>query len=152
MTPKVSPILCGLAFVGFASTAFASAIVQTVGRAEIVQSAGIAVTQNLSFKALLPTNLAAVSASTSTASIALLGGQSAAVSLATPSAFDVTRAGGPETLTVTTVSPTEHAVAGGALRANGGLSVNVGGVVALTGETMAPGVYHGLLVVIAQYN
>jgi hypothetical protein len=123
-------------------------MVQTVGSAEIVQSAGIAVTQDLSFKTQVPTNIVL---SPGNAARIQLTGATNSVSLAVPSMFDLTRAGGMETLTVNTLDG-NRSVVGGALRGNGALSVDVSGTVALLGAAMAPGAYHGFLVVVAQYN
>ncbi len=153
MSVKFGPLFCLTALALFgASGARASAVVQTASRAEIVQSAGIAVTQDLSFKAQVPTDI--VLSPGSTARVRLTGATDG-VSLAVPSMFDLTRAGGLETLTVNTVntlSTLNRTVVGGALRANGALSVDVSGTVALLGVSMAPGAYHGFLVVVAQYN
>jgi hypothetical protein len=136
-----------------ASEAHASSMVQTPARAEIVAAAGIALTQDLSFRAQLPSTSMIIS-SGGRARIRLTGNT---VSLATPS-FNLIRDGGLETLTViirnAIIQDDEDraTVLGGALRANGALSVDVSGTVALMGRTMQPGAYRGLLVVVAQYN
>lgn len=147
MIAKFGPLLC-LAALAVASGARASAMVQTDARAEIVQSAGIAVTQDLSFRSQTPTNIVL---SQGQAARIRLTGVRGGVSLAVPSMFDLTRAGGLETLTVNTQDG-YRTVVGGALRGNGALSVDVSGTVALLGARMAPGAYHGFLVVVAQYN
>jgi hypothetical protein len=149
MISTMRPLLCLIAF-AMASEAHASATVQTPARAEIVAAAGIAVTQDLSFRTQLPSTSIVVS-SGGRARVRLTG---ATVSLRAPS-FDLIRDGGLETLTVMTATQDDSdraTVLGGALRANGALSVDVSGAVALMGQAMQPGAYRGLLVVMAQYN
>jgi hypothetical protein len=153
MTAKFLSALGLLAALGGASGAHASqsATVQSVGRAEIGESASIQILQDLTFNALLPPTVAAVASPSSAANIQLSGKPGDAVSVAVPSTFRMTRTGGEETLTVITTG-LDRMVLGGALRANGALSVDVGGRVVFSGEAVPAGAYRGLLVVMAQYN
>lgn len=153
MTAKFSSVLTLLVALGGASGAHASqsATVQSVGRAEIGESASIQVLQDLTFNALLPPTMAVVASPSSAANIQLSGKPGEVVSVAVPSMFGMTRTGGQETLTVVTTG-LDRAVLGGALRANGALSVDVGGRVLFSGEILPAGAYRGLLVVMAQYN
>jgi hypothetical protein len=147
MIAKFGLLPCLLAL-ALAPVARASTMVETFGRADIVPSGGISVTQDLSFKAQVPSDI--VLASDGIAKIRLNGVRSE-VSLAVPSVFDLTRAGGMETLTVNMLND-QRFVVGGALRGNGSLSVDISGRVGLLGAAIAPGAYHGFLVVVAQYN
>jgi len=153
MTAKFHSALALLAALGAASGAHASqsATVQSVGRAEIADSASIQILQDLTFNALLPPTIAAVASPSSAANIQLSGKPGDVVSVAVPSRFGMTRTGGQETLTVITTG-LDRVVLGGALRANGALSVDVGGRVLFSGANTPAGAYRGLLVVMAQYN
>lgn len=153
MTAKFRSALALFVALGGASGAHASqsATVQSVGRAEIGESASIQVLQDLTFNALLPPTVAATASPSSAANIQLLGKPGDAVSVAVPSMFGITRTGGQETLTVITTG-LDRAVVGGSLRSNGALSVDVGGRVLFSGAILPAGAYRGLLVVVAQYN
>ena len=164
--------LCASAALGCSATAYAqtSASAQGQATATLQDSAGILVSQDLTFQSQLSTSsvngaaaaAAAGAASTvgsgasagsaSSANVTVLGASGDTVSMAVPTTFDVTRAGGPEAFVVTTFGVGGSSILGGGLRANGALSVDVSGRVALAGRSEVPGAYRGLLVVIAQYN
>lgn len=78
-----------------------------------------------------------------------------AVSLAVPESLNVTRLGGPETLTIMTTAGGDYAALGslqGLLSRDETFSLDVGGSIQVRPEDLAPGEYRGLLVVVAQYN
>ena len=162
MRAFIGPSLCVAALLAWSPAALAgtTATAQGSAGAQISDSAGILVTQDLSFQTQLPSgnlqSTAAAAASTassaSSANVMLTGGAGDTVSLAVPTSFDVTRAGGPESYVVTTFGVPGSVLLGGGLRENGALSVDVSGRVALAGRSTVPGAYRGLLVVIAQYN
>jgi hypothetical protein len=137
----------------------------------------IGVSQNLTFNTLQQTFGAGLTITTSAANglnanIVLGGSAGSAVSLSVPASFSVTRDGGLETITVRTVGPVTNVtsaagptqvtgvVTGGVFSApvtvtgtldSGALSFSVGGVVTVA-NNLAPGEYHGVLTVVAQYN
>ena len=173
MRAELCASLCAFVLLSGASAAHA-ATAQNQATATIQDSGGILVTQDLTFQAQLPSVLPTASlsspslatttpttASASGANVTVTGNLGDTVSLAVPQTFDVTRAGGPETYVVSTYgvpgssvigAPSINNVLGGVLRANGALSVDVSGRVAMAGRSAVPGAYRGLLVVIAQYN
>lgn len=155
--------LCALAALGCSATGHASPTAQNQANVVLQNSAGILVTRDLTFQSQLPASVLSsavaggafgggATGSASSANVTLLGASGDTVSLAVPQTFDVTRAGGPESYVVTTFGVAGTSVIGGGLRANGALSVDVSGRVALAGKSEVPGAYRGLLVVIAQYN
>jgi hypothetical protein len=88
-----------------------------------------------------------------TFTVSTADGQS--VSISVPQTFDLTRDGGGQPLTVTTItdllSTNSVPIFTSALNSTGVLSFNVGGRVNVNSQTML-GDYRGLLVVTAQYN
>ena len=155
MKAFIGPGLCVAAALAWGSTAAAagaSATARANGEVQISDSAGILVTQDLSFQTQLPSSNLQSFASSGSGNVMLTGGAGQTVSLAVPTSFDVTRAGGPESYVVTTFGVPGSSLLGGSLRENGALSVDVSGRVALAGKSTVPGAYRGLLVVIAQYN
>jgi hypothetical protein len=96
--------------------------------------------------------LSAISAN-SVAKVTMTGGAGDAVSLAVSPTLDATSASTQEKIVVQTFGGASGStVLGGVMRANGALSVDVGARVALGGQSVSPGDYEGLLLVIAQYN
>ena len=94
----------------------------------------------------------------SNAILTIYGQAGDAVSVAVPQSFKVIRSGGDETLTVRTNTNSEYSlgvngvVLGGSANADT-MSVNVGGSLSVaSNDTVAPGPYEGLLVVVVQYN
>jgi hypothetical protein len=159
--------VCGAAVIGSSVAALALATVTTSASTEIQQSAGIQVVQGLNLATQIGSSAAAAQigssaigaqgvsglSSNSIAKVTLTGGAGDAVSLAVSPTLDATRTNTQQTLVVQTFGGSAAStVLGGALRANGGLSVDVGGRVALGGRSASPGAYQGLLMVIAQYN
>jgi hypothetical protein len=144
--------------------------------ADISTPASIAVVDNLSFT-ISPQSLAAGLTITNSAAggvnanILLGGAAGTAISVSVPATFDVINSASGQTLTVRTInavpniaSPGVTSVTGlaagglfsgpvqvtGAID-NGMLSFSVGGAVTLA-NNLAPGDYHGVLTVIAQFN
>jgi hypothetical protein len=143
----------------------------------ITAPVSIGVSQNLSFNTLqqtVSTGLTITSSATNglNANIVLGGAAGQAVSLSVPASFSVIRDGGVDTITVRTVGPVTNVtgvdgptqvtgvVAGGVFSSpvtvsgtldSGVLSFSVGGVVTVA-NNLAPGEYHGVLTVVAQYN
>ena len=154
MRAFLGPSLCAAAVLAWSSAAFAgtTATAQGTAGAQISDSAGILVTQDLSFQSQLPSGNLQSTAAAAAGTAASASSASDTVSPAVPTSFDVTRAGGPESYVVTTFGVPGSVLLGGGLRENGALSVDVSGRVALAGRSTVPGAYRGLLVVIAQYN
>jgi hypothetical protein len=162
--------ICGAAIVGSSVAALALATVTTTARTQIQDSGGIQVVQGLNLAAqvgsgaLAQAGISAISgtvgsgvasnlSSNSVARVMLTGNAGDAVSLAVSPTLDATRTASQQKLVVQTFGgTTASTVLGGELRANGALSVDVGGRVALAGRSVSPGAYQGLLMVIAQYN
>ena len=144
------------------------------GSTSIGAPASIAVTRNLSFTILpqaLNTGLSITSSLNNgvNANVVLTGGQTASVSV--PATFEVIRNDGGESIIVRTVGTVSH-ISGvngsvqvlglfnglfndpvtvvGAID-DGQLSFNVGAEVTVTAD-LVPGLYQGVLTVIAQYN
>jgi len=94
----------------------------------------------------------------SNAALTIYGQAGDAVSMAVPETFQVIRTGGTETLTVKTSTNSQYNLAGNGVVLGGSanadtMSVNVGGSLTLaSNDTVAPGPYEGLLVVVVQYN
>jgi hypothetical protein len=156
--------ICGAAIVGSSVAALALATVTTTASVQIQESAGIQVVQGLNLAAQIGTQAAASAgqvgsgiasnlSSSSLAKVTLTGGAGDAVSLAVSPTLEATRDSTQQKLVVQTFGGgSSSTVLGGALRADGALSVDVGGRVALAGRSVSPGAYQGLLMVIAQYN
>ena len=150
----------------------------TVGlSADISAPASIEVLSNLSFTISLQSLTTGLTVTSSAAnginaSIQLGGAAGTAVSVAVPATFDVVNTDGGQVITVRTVNavPTVAAAAGvtpvngittgglfnGPVQVTGAitdglLSFSVGGAVTVA-NNLAPGEYHGVLTVIAQYN
>ena len=139
----------------------------------LVQSAGIQVTNNLTFQAQLPPTITSPtltasltspgsggdgtgvngSAPAAPAGVSLTGGAADAVSLAVPAALELSREGGSAGGVQMAVLATDgRAVIVSGLNRDGTLSVDLAGRVTLAGTVVEPGAYEGLLLVIAQYN
>jgi len=160
--------ICGAAIVGSSVAALALATVTTTASTEIQDSAGIQLVQGLDLAAQVGASAAAQAglisgqvgsgiasnlSSSSLARVTLRGGAGDAVSLAVSPTLDATGTSNQQKLVVQTFGGSATStVLGGALRADGALSVDVGGRVALAGRNVSPGAYQGLLMVIAQYN
>lgn len=150
--------ICGAAVIGSSVAALALATVTTSASTEIQESAGIQVVQGLNLASQIGANAISGPAlsglsSDSVAKVMLKGGAGDTVSLAVSPTLDATRTNTQQTLVVQTFGGSAaSSVLGGGLRANGALSVDVGGRVALAGRSVSPGAYQGLLMVIAQYN
>jgi hypothetical protein len=143
----------GFAVLASSLAAFALATVVTTSSASIQESAGIQVIQGLDLATQIHSSANAGLSNVSVAKVTMTGGAGDAVSLAVSPTLDATRAGTQEKLLVRTFGGlSDSIVLGGPLRANGALSVDVGGRVALAGRSVSPGAYQGLLMVIAQYN
>jgi hypothetical protein len=156
--------VCGAVVIGSSVAALALATVTTTASTEIQESAGIQVVQGLNLFTQIGSNAVAAQigsnaiggqtlSSGSLAKVMLSGGAGDAVSLAVSPTLDATRTNTQQTLVVQTFGGSATStVLGGDLRANGALSIDVGGRVALGGRSVSPGAYQGLLMVIAQYN
>lgn len=145
--------------------------------ADISAPASIAVVDNLNFN-ISPQSLASGLTITSTAAngvnanILLGGAAGTAVSVSVPASFDVVNTAGGQIITVRTVGAIPGVNAGGGISPvtgfatgglfgggvqvvgaldNGMLSFSIGGAVTVA-NNLAPGEYHGVLTVIAQYN
>jgi hypothetical protein len=143
---------------------------------EVTQPVSIGLSQNLFFNTLqtVGTGLTITTSAANglNANILVGGAAGQAVSLSVPASFSVTRDGGVDTITVRTVGAVTNVtgvggatqvtgvVAGGVFSApvtvsgtldSGVLSFSVGGIVTVA-NNLAPGEYHGVLTVIAQYN
>lgn len=94
----------------------------------------------------------------SNATLTIYGQAGSTVSMGVPQSFQVLRNGGTETLTVKTSTNSQYNVAGNGVVIGGStnadtMSVNVGGALSVaSNDTVAPGPYQGLLVVVVQYN
>jgi hypothetical protein len=142
----------GFAVLASSLAAFALATVVTTASTTIQESAGIQVIQGLDLATQVNSRFS-TGLSASVAKVTVTGGAGDAVSLAVSPTLDATRTGTQEKLLVRTFGGSaDSIVLGGPLRANGALSVDVGGRVALAGRSVSPGSYQGLLMVIAQYN
>jgi len=92
------------------------------------------------------------------ATLTIYGQSGDAVSMAVPESIQVVRTGGTETLTVKTNTNSQYNLGGNGVVLGGGqnadtMSVNVGGSLALaSNDSLVPGPYEGLLVVVVQYN
>jgi hypothetical protein len=93
------------------------------------------------------------------ATLTIHGQVGGAVSMSVPESFTVVRTGGTESLTVNTSTNSQFGLGGdgvmlGGSATNGNtMSVNVGGELALaSANSLVPGPYEGLLVVVVQYN
>lgn len=143
----------------------------------VTEPVSIGVSQNLTFNTLQQAVGSGLTITTSAANglnanILVGGAAGQAVSLSVPASFSVIRDGGVETITVRTVGTVTNAtgvggvaevtgvVTGGVFSSpvtvtgtldSGVLSFSVGGVVTVA-NNLAPGEYHGVLTVIAQYN
>jgi hypothetical protein len=144
---------------------------------EVASPVSIGLSQNLTFNTLQQIVGTGLTITTSAANglnanLSLGGAAGQAVSLSVPASFTVTRDGGDETITVRTVGAVTNVtgpdgvtqvtgvVNGGLFNSpvtvsgtldSGVLSFSVGGVVTVA-NNLAPGEYHGVLTVIAQYN
>jgi hypothetical protein len=144
---------CGFAVLASSLAAFALATAVTTSSTSIQESASIQVVQGLDLATQIHTGFPTGLSTASVAKVTMTGGAGDAVSLAVSPTLDVTRASTQEKLVVQTFGGASgSSVLGGALRANGALSIDVGGHIALAGRNVSPGSYQGLLVVIAQYN
>jgi hypothetical protein len=175
----VKIFLFGSAIFGCASSAHAQGSVSASADVslEVTQPVSIGLAQNLTFNTLQQTVGSGLTITTSAANglnanIVLGGAAGQAVSLSVPASFTVIRDGGVETITVRTVGAVTNVtgadggaqvtgvVAGGVFSSpvtvtgtldSGVLSFSVGGIVTVA-NNLAPGEYHGVLTVIAQYN
>ena len=92
------------------------------------------------------------------ATLTIYGQGGGTVSMAVPESFQVVRTGGTETLTVKTTTNSAYSLGGNGVVLGGAenadtMSVNVGGALALaSNDSVAPGPYAGMLVVVVQYN
>ena len=158
---------CCAVVIGSSAAALGFATVTTTASTQIQESAGIQVVQGLNLATQIGSSAAAAQiassaisvptlsklSSDSVAKVVLTGGAGDAVSLAVSPTLDATRTDSQQKLVVETFAGSAtSSVLGGGLRANGALSVDVGGRVALAGRTVSPGDYQGVLMVIAQYN
>lgn len=140
-----------------AVTAHAGPTAPAQATTEIQGHGGIEATGQVIFQDLMipSIQMAPITASSvDTANVSLLG-EASAVSLAVPQAVDVSAPGNADSLKVMTeLSGDQISVYGmdSLVGAGGVLSVDIGGLVALRPEEIAPGKYSGLLVVVAQYN
>ena len=151
----------------------------TQSSVEVVEATSIAATQDLTFTILASTAndlrnigsaLSAIVGTGGTSNIVVAAGGNA-LSLAIPASIDVVRSGGVETVTVRTIglpssvvgadnSTISGILSGGVFGApvtvtgalgSGALNFSIGGRVVLA-NALAPGNYHGVLTVIAEYN
>jgi hypothetical protein len=144
---------------------------------QVTQPVSIGLAQNLTFNTLQQTFGSGLTITTSAANglnanILVGGAAGQAVSLSVPASFSVIRDGGVETITVRTVGGVTNVAGAGAAGQvtgvvtggvfsspvtvsgtldSGVLSFSVGGIVTVA-NNLAPGEYHGVLTVIAQYN
>jgi hypothetical protein len=175
----VKVFLFGSAIFWCSGSAYAqtSASVTTDTAVTVAAPASIGLSQNLTFNTLQQTVGTGLTITTSAANglnanIVVGGAAGQAVSLSVPASFSVIRDGGVETITVRTVGAVTNVtevggatqvtgvVAGGVFSSpvtvtgtldSGVLSFSVGGIVTVA-NNLAPGEYHGVLTVVAQYN
>ena len=94
----------------------------------------------------------------SNATLTIYGQTGEAISMGVPESFQVFRSGGAESLTVKTSTNSQYNVGGNGVVLGGSsnadtMSVNVGGSLSVaSNDTVAPGPYQGMLVVVVQYN
>ena len=95
---------------------------------------------------------------TSNATLTIYGQAGSTVSMGVPESIQVVRSGGADSLTVRTNTNSQYNVAGNGVVIGGStsassMSVNVGGALSVaSNDTLAPGSYAGVLVVVVQYN
>lgn len=141
-----------------ACAAHADDSTSTRGTADIKGQSGIEATGQVIFEEItIPSIVVAPMITTNSVDSAnvSLTGETSVVSLAVPQSVNVATAGNAENLTVMTELGGEQVGLYGMeslIGADGTLSVDIGGMIAIRPEDLAPGEYRGLLVVVAQYN